>query len=550
MSILFYDSFSNYEFLPMKYENVTSYSNFHIKDGIGRKGGQCLYSYSDFTIRNEDFIQKDLNYNYSEIILGFAFKKVNSDGGYLQIDFCDGDDVQSKVKLYNNSCIWYNHDETESRGLSATHAVGTWTYFEIKIKAHTVSGTLDIRFDEYSCINYSNLSSSLNSNYINNLKFKSLPNNYTYSDFVYIEGLYITTTSGVANNDFLGNCEVSLLYPQEQGTYSEFSLAPTFSGIENYELVNERVLLDDTTTYSQDFLVYNITDDGYEVPSSSPVFGNTTILVPDDNSFVGSGNPPSYFWFKFSEISIPKNARITNAHLDVYRELYSNVEYPDDNILTIAAENSGNGSSVPMALGQVTTWPLTSISANASLGTHPNDLDLSAVIQELVNLSDWEAFNNTVTIMLNMRYADNELESWVDIRYRAHAYYNDPYHANATKLHVEWTIPYDDSGEYIHTSDKDIRDSYNMTSYSGTNSIYAVNHNIFTKRLLAPSNPDNLKIVSTYINGTTYSGIPTLPKDEMYFCNSSISELNPKTMLDWEVSDLTTAEFGFTTISG
>lgn len=556
MSLLFMDSFKNYTFLPLKWDSYTQYCQFYITDGIGRKGGQALRVYSDYTVTTYDHLGKYLESNQEEIILGFAFKKIKYDIGWIEVDFNDGDSVQSKVKLFNTSFVWYKGDESTNYGINSSLNFDDWNYFEAKIRTHTTSGTVDIRVNEHLLLSESDIDTTTTANnYIDNIRFRLKHYADTNEDYAYIEDLYIANTSGTTNNDFLGNCEIAVIYPQAIGTHSEFDLAPTYSGVANYTLIDEQVHQEDTTaTYSNTFLQQSGLDDGSDIYyGGTPTFNNTATNTTDSKDMYidpAGAYGPSYQWFRFHGVTIPKNATITSAYLDVYRHEYFNLTQPTLNEQKVYAEYKGTAPADVTALGQIQNRSATYATTITDIGTHLNGLDIANVIQDLVYRHDWQEVDNSVMIISRYRYTDFD-ENGCRINYRTYEYRNDPYHSDSPKLFVEWSLPGGDNDEYVTTSGIDTRDTYNVNTVSGISNIFAINHNIFSKRHFDLINDNDLYLIPlAVVSGTTYSGTALVPPDTVYKCLNYIEEKNPYTNDTWLLTDMATNEFGFTTTSG
>jgi hypothetical protein len=564
MSLLFFDSFKNYDFIPLKWEEDTRYSLFSIEPGVGRKNGAALTMTSAFTDRNYDHIGKYLNANYEELIVGFALKKVKLDAGHVKLIFLDGDNEQSSLRLFDHNFSWYKAGSTSNYGLGHSLQFNDWNYVEIKVKTHTVSGTLDVRINEHLAISLTNIDTAgYGTNYVNKIRLSCQQALATYEPYAYIEDLYIADTSGDVNNDFLGNCEVSLVYPISQGTHSEFSLPPTTSGVENYTLIDEhKHIQDDITTFSDNFFVYSAADDGSDwEQGGSNYFSNTSSYLPGGNYYINSSSSftPTYWWYRFSSVSIPRNAKIISAYMYATVHSTSELNYPNDNEQRITAIKSGTpeGAIVPTALWQVHNMTnFCAAKVYSTIGVLLNDdtdtgLNIGSIIQELVDRHDWQEEDNKITLIVKHRYTNRE-ENWIYLKYRGYSYYNDPFHAEAPRLRVNWQMPSGDRGEYIYSEQLGEKDTYNMSALPDVGDIFAISHSIFAKRQLDYANPNDMSFRSLIVVGdTTYSGIKALPEDVAYRGCYLIDEKNPATGAAWTNTDLVGAEFGFiTTTSG
>ena len=314
--------------------------------------------------------------------------------------------------------------------------------------------------------------------------------------------------------------------------------------MDNYTLIDEEVHQEDTTTYSGTFLEYESFDDGvYNVTGMY----NTEPTTDDMRLYYTATG----MWFRFSEINIPKNAKITNVALQLYVE----DRYTGEYYATPAHACFQRSATPPLQItseedfnSREKTIEHFDFYFNT---TDPATLNYTSILQELVSMPDWQEENNTVLIML---YTDHvTIGGSQESRYRVRTYDYDttPYSTNSPKLYVEYQLPGGASGEYITSSGIDIKDTYNLNTVSGISDIKAISHNIFSKRGLDRANHNDMGIVPlTLISGTTYSGTYFLPQDIKYTCINYIEDSNPHTNDTWLLTDFSTNEFGFTTISG
>ena len=547
MSLLFYDGFDNYTYLPLKWDEFTQYSQFSIKSGIGRKNDNALCAFSDYTDISYDHIGKHLGTYQETIILGFAYKKVKTDYGYIEIDFNTGDTTQSKIRLFDTGIIWYKGDDSFNYGKEYVLKFNSWNYFEAKIKTHTTSGTVDIRVDEHSVIALSNISTATTTNYIDRVRFKSRHISNTYINYAYIDDLYIANVSGTVNNNFLGNCTVTSLSPTSQGEYSDFSLPSTISGVSNYSMINESVYTEDTTTYSGTFLEYASGDDGgYHGDSFYSTSTTTNFLVNSTTLNMG-------LFFRFSGINIPRGAKIITAKLQVYT-VTRHTSSAYIHTFEMAFQKSGTPPNQITSISDFNSRVVTYARKTTYLyNEDPTTINNKDSLQELVNRDDWLEENNSVILKFyTISIPGGSSTSSERYNVRQYDYSNDPYSANSPRLYIEWQLPNGSSGTYVVADDINKKDSYGFTA-SGISDIFAVKHNFVAKRYLDRMRTDDLCLLPVITDGiTTYSGGQKFYfKDTNYVCLSNINDLNPITDTSWTLSNLQDYDFGFmTTISG
>lgn len=551
MSIIFTDSFDSYTFIPLKWDENTSNSCFSIESGVGRAGGQALTATAAFMRQDYDHMGKVFDEPLEEVILGLAFKKVYHDAGYLEIKFNNGEDTQSKLRLYNTSFVWLKGDDTLDYGLPRSLQYDEWNYVEIKLKTHTVSGTLDVRVNDYPAVSFTDISTATSTNYIDRIRFQSLHVLDTTGVSFYVDDLYIADTSGTYNNDFIGNCQISVIYPVSQAADSDFSLPPTVSGVENYTQVDDEIYPEDDTLYESYFLEYSGDDDGTQWWSgTTKTFTNNQTTMCHQDSYYDGSNYKNYFWWRFSNINIPRNAVITRAWLDVYLHGYA-FTYDSNLYNHIFAYRSGTDPGKITALGQIESIPWTYNYHYNTGNAYIDGVSIVPIIQELVSRSDWDEEDNAILLVQRV-YNSSGSENYGTLRYRAYEYYNDPANVNSPRLFVEWKLPGGDNNNYLSSINLGDKETYNFSALEAADEILAISHNIFSKRNLQTANTDDMSFRTlTTISGTTYSGTKNLPDDRKYTCCVVVDDVNPVTLAPWQPEDLPGTTFGYvTTTSG
>ncbi len=552
MSIIFTDSFQNYTYLPLKWEEHTKDCCFTIEPSVGRKGGYGLTATANYMDQTYDHIGRVFDSTMEEVILGFALKKVELDTGYIEVMFNHVEETQSKIRFYSNNFIWLKGDETIDYGMPKSLQFDEWNYIEVKVKTHTVSGTLEVRINEYTAISLTDLSTATTVDYIDRVRFRSMHVYDTDRHFAYIDDLYISNTTGAYNNDFMGNCEIAVVYPIGQAEKSDFLLPPTISGVENYTQVDDERYQNDPTLYSNYFLEYEGDDDGTVWWSgTSEAYNNDQTTMCHQDSYYDGSSYKNYFHWRFSYVNIPRYAIIQRAWIDVYVHS-STISYPQNTTNEIYAYKSGTDPGKFTTKEEVKAAPWTNNYVYSYGAGAPLDgVDISATIQELVSRSDWEEDDNAIVMIQRVAVSTGN-ENWASLRYRAYEYYNDPFHVDSPRLFVEWTNPGGDNGNYLYSQELGDEETYDFSTVDNPAGIIAISHNVFSKRNLQTANTDDMSFRTlTNLNGTTYSGVKNLPTDRYYTCCTVVDDVNPSTMLPWQPSDLTDTKFGYvTTLSG
>jgi len=552
MSLLFFDGFNSYTFLPLRWEECTKDCQFSVKPNIGREGtNAALCIHSGFTDTNFDHLGKNLESPTETVIMGFAFKKIKSDYGFIEINFNKGEAVQSKIKLYDTSFVWFNGTESINYGINYSLTFNDWNYFEVKIKTHSTLGSVEVHINENVALTLTDLNTTTVAfNYIDKIRLRLRHAAQTNEDYAYIDDLYIANTLGTYNNDFLGNCTVSAFYPAAQGANADFSLPPTISGVENYTLINDQPYVEDSTVYNNTFLEYASEDDGYYNTQTGVTFSNTATTM-NINTYTSKAN---CLYFRFSQVSIPKHALITKVNLQLYVELRQiNATYSDVMETSYSFQKSGTSVSQVTDRADLDSRPVTTACIRSKITyVDPLTQNYKDSLQELVSSDDWQEESNSVLflIKLTLDYAPNNMEVF---RVRSYNYSNDPYSNNTPKLYVEWQLPGESSGTYITSTALDNIESYSLASSLVSSPIFALSHNIIAKRHLDRANTDDLCLLPIITDGfTTSSGGNKLYfKDTTYSQSYSIHDINPLTSTTWASTDLQNYDFGFiTTYSG
>lgn len=548
MSLLFCDSFKYYTHIPLKWDEKTTNCGLYIKDFLGRQGGNALVAYSVNNEENLDYILKTLSTNSDEIIFGFAYKRILTSLDCLVFQLCLGTTIQSQILIDTAGILFFTNNIYNSYGINYVFKLGVWYYVEVKIKLHNTLGTIVVHSNEIEIFNLTNINTSSTLNFsVNNLKIGIKFSEKNNKDFAYLEDLYILDTLGDTNT-FLGNSKISCLVPTADGSFNQFLPAPTYSGAQNFDIVNDTTYSGSTVKYSSTYYEYSGLDDGNYARTSSaitPVFNNTGVTIPSPaNIYMNVNSSTNYFWFRFSNISIPKNAKITNAYL-ILNKLYNPV-LPETNTQLIFAQKIGTAAAQVTSSSDLLSRSFTKNVYTTTQGADASYCNIYKVIQELVDQVDWLETNNSVLVATNIFYSNKD-QTWISIGYTSYEANNDPYHINSPKLFIEWELPEEVDNRYIYSNSISTKDCYYLPTVSGLVDIKALSLNVIAKR----DSDVNLYLASTIISGSVFEGsLKLLPKTR-YKNNSFILEKDPVTNTYWDNSFLINKEFGFiTTLSG
>jgi hypothetical protein len=275
----------------------------------------------------------------------------------------------------------------------------------------------------------------------------------------------------------------------------------------------------------------------------------TSVISDRDFYITASSSRWAYYAFLFPLVSLPKNAKITGAHLELVQHTLTHTD--DHNLQRVWAQRQGNSVSRVISgsdlVGRDRTYNYVDFFENTNL----NGQSITPIIQELVSRNDWEEDQNNILVIIKFQYTDYNA-GWFRNAYRNYSYDDSPVGSNTPKLNVTWELPEGDSGKYIISDNIQEKETYTLSgTLSNDVDIVAINNSLFMKRVTELGNDNNMSFnMLTVSSGTTYSGSLVVPAGQHYKCSNSIYELSPVTGSAWAYEDLINDEFGFTTISG
>ena len=273
MALLFMDGFEHIDdgYDLVKYD----YNQLVYSSGIGRLGDFGAYFAA---VSSSYYAQKDLGANYTTLIAGIAFK--NGSGGGALLRFRDAGTTQVYVNLESDGALKVYRGAVVI-GSTSTGAVpfDIWQYIEAKVTFSNTVGTVEVRLNGSGTpvINISGQDTvSTGNEYANQVAFGNFASTYGY-----VDDFYICDTSGGVNDDFLGDCHVTTLYPTSDGTNTDFTPS---TGSDHYAVVDDPQLTG-TTDYNESSTVGH--KDSYGMTTFSgtgTVFGVqicASVLNPD-----------------------------------------------------------------------------------------------------------------------------------------------------------------------------------------------------------------------------------------------------------------------------
>lgn len=189
--------------------------------------------------------------NTATVILGMAVNFASQTRENCLFSFYDAGTRQVTVNIQTDNKINIRRGATSSGTIIATStnpvSVGAYHYFEIKIKFHNTTGTIDVQWDGAAVAGLSGLTG---------LNTRAGSNNYANEIYVWSDGttaslsmqtvdgddFYVCDDSGANNNNFLGDVRVQCVVPTGTGNSNAF----TPSAGANWQCVDEAAQNGDT----------------------------------------------------------------------------------------------------------------------------------------------------------------------------------------------------------------------------------------------------------------------------------------------------------------
>lgn len=249
MALLFFDGFdhcSNTQ-LYRKWAGVVDASDFSVSASAARNGAGGIFM--DISTASDGGY---VNFSGNDtIILGFALKWITSiniwgtDSGdsFSAIAFREGSNNHVSVNFASDGTIMVYKDNSTLLGSSSSGLFNgaTWYYLEIKVTVHDSAGIVEIKLDGTTVLNLTGQDTKDGgTSIINSIRIGCAG---VSAHDIYLDDLYICDDTGSENNDFLGDVKVETLFPDADGTNSDFTCS---SGSDHYALIDENPPNDDT----------------------------------------------------------------------------------------------------------------------------------------------------------------------------------------------------------------------------------------------------------------------------------------------------------------
>jgi hypothetical protein len=175
----------------------------------------------------------------STVVVGFAFKYAAHANASADVvcTLMEGASAGVNLRLRQDG-EWEVYNNTTLLG-SATSGfslpTGTWAFIELKVTTHDSAGAVELRIDGVTALNLTSEDTqpATGNIWVTALRLNghSVPADaYTFDD------CYVLDTTGSVNNDFLGDHNVTTLFPANEGDTIEWTPS---TGTDNSDLVDD-----------------------------------------------------------------------------------------------------------------------------------------------------------------------------------------------------------------------------------------------------------------------------------------------------------------------
>jgi hypothetical protein len=229
MSLLFVDGFDHYLAADVTKKWSTS-SSVTIDASAGRRSGGCLKGTTTLSVT------KTLPANLATIICGFAIKvEALTSNSFLSIK--DAGSIQTSFNFQADGSVQAKRAGSTPLGTSSPSVmtINAFHYVECKCTIHDTTGYAEVRINGVTVLTCTNVDTKNSANAYGNVVELLGVTTSTYFDDCYICDTIGGSPSG-PTDDFLGDCRVDILYPNADGTYSQFTPS---TGTDHYALVDE-----------------------------------------------------------------------------------------------------------------------------------------------------------------------------------------------------------------------------------------------------------------------------------------------------------------------
>lgn len=234
MSLLFFDGFESYATADILKEWTSQNGSPTVDATGGRRGGGCLSSTTTSAATN---VVKTLAASVSTFVAGFAFNPSASGAfGRSIAKFMDSGSNQLEIRLNSDATLSVTRNSIVLGTSTATVNYNSDQYIEFKATIHDTAGTYELRLNGVNILSGSGVDTKNTANASINQIMIGVDGNpgssitWKYDDF------YILDTSGATNNNFLGDVRIDAVYPNADGTHTDWTPS---TGTDHYALVDE-----------------------------------------------------------------------------------------------------------------------------------------------------------------------------------------------------------------------------------------------------------------------------------------------------------------------
>ncbi len=183
--------------------------------------------------------RRSLGANYSTLVAGFAFLCSSTTQGAAQIfAFLDGTSSQIVVQWQGNNLplLVLRGSTVIATGVRNLQA-NVWYYCEIKVVFSGTSGSVVVRLNGVEELTFSGNTIATANAYANGIAGPA-------NTALFIDDLYVLDTTGVVNNNFLGDVAVYTLIPDIDGSQAQWTPVGAASA---FQATREQPADDDAT---------------------------------------------------------------------------------------------------------------------------------------------------------------------------------------------------------------------------------------------------------------------------------------------------------------
>lgn len=191
-----------------------------------------------------DYMQRTGLETSDTLIVGAAINIVNvggTTGEFLYAFYDSVGQINGFLDINLDGSVTYINGDGQNQGSSAAGAVpiGSWIYFEVKVKFNATTGTVDVRVNGTSILSLTGKDTMDNSGLAEcGILNITTPGSGGLHD-VYMDDLVIMDDLGSAPyNDFLGDVHIETLFPNGNGNSSQMT-GSDGNSTDNYLLVDE-----------------------------------------------------------------------------------------------------------------------------------------------------------------------------------------------------------------------------------------------------------------------------------------------------------------------